>query len=91
MYLQRIQINGAKEKSRKLKNVFFKSASADSDLQKIIQVEFSKLNEKLDLLNKNILYITYKVDKISKFQATLDSQDYYEDKESEQIAERGLD
>ncbi len=47
-------------------------------LTKVLQVELSVLNEKLDLLNKNVLYITYKVDKISLYQKSIDSKEYYD-------------
>ncbi len=43
-----------------MKNFIFKST--DADLQKIITIIGSQLN----LLEKNILYITYRVDKILK-------------------------
>ncbi len=52
-----------------MKNYFSKSLG---DLQKISQLDLSVLDEKLDTISKNVLYITYKVDKISKYQATLD-------------------
>ncbi len=45
-----------------MKNFIFKST--DADLQKIITIISSELN----LLQKNILYITYQVDKILKIQ-----------------------
>ncbi len=45
-----------------MKNFIFKSA--DADLQKIVPI----LVTKLDILNKNILYITYNVDKILKIE-----------------------
>ncbi len=65
-----------KEKSRKLKNIF--SSPPKADLQKFSKLDLlDVINEKLDMLNKNILYITYKVDKISKYQATQDSSEYY--------------
>ncbi len=53
-----------------MKNYFSKSPG---DLQKISQLDFRVLNEKLDVISKNILYISYKVDKISLYQKTLDS------------------
>ncbi len=43
-----------------MKNVFFKST--DADLQKVISINSSKL----DLLQKNVLYLTYRVDAILK-------------------------
>ncbi len=45
-----------------MKNVFFKSTEAD--LQKVIPVMIAKL----DLVQKNVLYITYQVDKILKIE-----------------------
>ncbi len=66
-----------KEKSRKLKNYF---SSPREGLIKISQVELSQLNDKLDIINKNILYITYKVDKISVNQQMIDSKEYYDNK-----------
>ncbi len=45
-----------------MKNFIFKST--DADLQKIITIIGSELN----LLQKNILYITYRVDKILQIQ-----------------------
>ncbi len=59
----------SKEKSRKLKNIF----SSPPGLTKVLQVEFRQLNDKLDIINKNVLYITYKIDKVSLYQKTLDS------------------
>ncbi len=48
-----------------MKNFIFKSS--DPDLQKIVPI----LVTKLELLNKNIIYITYQVDKILKEVCTL--------------------
>lgn len=45
-----------------MKNFIFKSTNAD--LQKIVPI----LVTKLELLNKNILYVTYQVDKILKIE-----------------------
>ncbi len=45
-----------------MKNFIFKSV--DTDLQKIVPI----LVTKLELLNKNILYVTYQVDKILKIE-----------------------
>lgn len=45
-----------------MKNFIFKSA--DADLQKIVPI----LVTKLELLNKNIIYVTYQVDKILKIE-----------------------
>ncbi len=45
-----------------MKNFIFKSN--DSDLQKIVPI----LVTKLDTLNKNIIYVTYQVDKILKIE-----------------------
>ncbi len=45
-----------------MKNFIFKST--DADLQKIVSIIASELN----LLQKNILYITYRVDNILKIQ-----------------------
>ncbi len=57
-----------------MKNIF----SSPSGLTKVSQVELRLLSEKLDVIAKNILYITYKVDKISKFQATDEASEYYD-------------
>ncbi len=46
----------SKEKSRQLKNFIFKSTGAD----------LQKMFSKLDLIQKNVLYVTYQTDKILK-------------------------
>ncbi len=66
-----------------MKNFIFKSTNAD--LQKIVPI----LVTKLELLNKNVLYVTYQVDKILKIEqgkmadSSLQKQvdDYFEDSE----------
>ncbi len=45
-----------------MKNFIFKSTAAD--LQKIVPI----LVTKLELMNKNIIYVTYQVDKILKIE-----------------------
>ncbi len=45
-----------------MKNFIFKSS--DADLQKIVSIMIAKL----ELLNKNVLYVTYQVDKILKIE-----------------------
>ncbi len=67
-----------KEKSRKLKNIFFKSSSEDKDLQNFSKFELKALAE-LEIINSNVLYLTYKIDKISVQQKTLDAQEFYQD------------
>ncbi len=71
-----------------MKNFIFKSS--DPDLQKIVSIMVSKL----ELLNKNIIYVTYKVDKILKIEQgmmtdkSLQKQvDDYFDEDTEHIPE----
>ncbi len=45
-----------------MKNFIFKSS--DPDLQKIVSI----MIRRLELLNKNIIYVTYQVDKILKIE-----------------------
>ncbi len=70
-----------------MKNIF----SSPTGLTKVLQIKFIQLNEKLDTLNKNILYITYKVDKISKYQATLDASELYDTHQEEEGNDRSED
>ncbi len=65
-----------KEKSRKLKNVFFKSRQGQ-DLQKFSKFELKVLAE-LKIINSNVLYLTYRIDKISATQKTLDAKEFYD-------------
>ncbi len=60
-----------------MKNIF----SSPNGLTRILQVKLNQLDAKLDVISKNVLYITYKVDKISTYQKTLDSNEYYEEKQ----------
>ncbi len=64
-----------KEKSRKLKNIF---SSPREDLQKFSKFELKVLAE-LKIINSNVLYLTYKIDKISAQQKTLDAKEFYEE------------
>ncbi len=59
----------------KLKNVF---SSPREGLTKFSKFELKVLAE-LEVINSNVLYLTYRIDKISAQQKTLDSQEYYED------------
>ncbi len=63
-----------------MKNYF---SSPRDGLIKISQVKLSELNAKLDTISKNILYITYKVDKISKYQQDLSAADFYDTHQEE--------
>ncbi len=69
-----------------MKNFIFKSA--DADLQKIVPI----LVTKLEVLNKNIIYVTYQVDKILKIEQGIMSDknlqkqvDEYFDEDKEDI------
>ncbi len=64
-----------KEKSRKLKNIF----SSPSGLTKSYSKFELKVLAELKIINSNVLYLTYKVDKISAQQKTLDAQEFYDD------------
>ncbi len=75
-----------------MKNFIFKSA--DADLQKIVPI----LVTKLELLNKNIIYVTYQVDKILKIEQTnmtdksLQKQvDEYFDEDSKDIPDEKIE
>ncbi len=72
-----------------MKNFIFKSS--DPDLQKIVPI----LVTKLELLNKNIIYVTYQVDKILKIEQgimtdkSLQKQvdDYFDEDDTKDIPE----
>ncbi len=74
----------SKEKSRKLKNIF-SSRRSDSDLQNFSKSNYQKIIDELTVINSNVLYLTYRIDKISATQKTLDADDYYSDKEVEEM------
>ncbi len=65
-----------------MKNFIFKSSERTTDLQKIVSIN------KLDILMKNVLYITHECDKILKIVKTLETSnnlqkqvdEYFEDK-----------
>ncbi len=57
------------------KNVF---SSPREGLTKFSKFELKVLAE-LEVINSNVLYLTYRIDKISAQQKTLDSKEYYDD------------
>ncbi len=72
--LQRVYVSlyYQNEKSSKLKNPF----QVPRDLQKFSKFELKVLAE-LKIINSNVLYLTYRVDKISAQQKTLDAKEFY--------------
>ncbi len=69
-----VHLSSRKKSLDKLKNVFFKSSSEDKDLQKFSN---EVLHSMLEVINSNVLYLTYRIDKISAQQKTLDAKEYY--------------
>ncbi len=73
-----VSIYVSNEKSSKLKNVF-SSPRKDSDLQKLFQDKLQSVMDELKVINSNVLYITYRIDKFNARQQTLDAKEFYED------------
>ncbi len=63
-----------------MKNIF--SSPRLADLQKFSKFELKVLAE-LKIINSNILYITYRVDKLIVQQKTLDAAEFYDTHEEE--------
>lgn len=57
-----------------MKNVFSKSRE---DLQKVYQLDLQHVMDELKVINSNVLYITYRIDKFNAKQQTLDANAYY--------------
>ncbi len=61
-----------------MKNIFSSPRHEDKDLQNFSKFELKVLAE-LEIINSNVLYLTYKIDKISAQQKTLDAQEFYQE------------
>ncbi len=67
-----------------MKNIF-SSPQKRTDLQNFSKLDYQKIIDELSVINSNVLYLTYKIDKISATQKTLDAKDYYDEKEVEEM------
>ncbi len=53
------------------------SSSPRGDLQKISKLTLQDVINELKVINSNVLYVTYQVDKLKAKQQTLDAREYY--------------
>ncbi len=67
-----------KEKSRKLKNIFSSPRREDKDLQKFSKLTLQSVMDELKVINSNVLYITYRIDKFNAQQQSLDAKEFYD-------------
>ncbi len=47
-----------------------------------------KVLSELEIINSNVLYLTYRIDKISAQQKTLDAKDYYGDTDNNSSSDK---
>ncbi len=57
-----------------MKNIF----SSPSGLTKVSQVTLQNVMDELKVINSNVLYITYRIDKFNAQQQTLDAKEFYD-------------
>ncbi len=62
-----------------MKNIFSSPRHEDKDLQKFSKLTLQDVMNELKVINSNILYVTYKLDKVSAQQRTLDAQEFYDE------------
>ncbi len=72
------------EKSSKLKNIF---SSPREGLTNIFQVKLDDVMKELKVINSNVLYVTYRIDKLIAKQQTLDAKEFYDDGPSDNNSE----